>query len=87
MTRRIGFRALLCATIAIVWVLSGRPSPAGSLRLLADFAPPLEDLSNEEAPGFSVEVLRQVFAAMGQDVSFEAFPNRPQLDDDRPRQG
>ena len=35
---------------------------------------PFEDLSNDNAPGFSVEVLREVFAAMGQDASFETLP-------------
>jgi polar amino acid transport system substrate-binding protein len=63
-------------TIAVVWAPSGRASSAEPLRLVADFAPPFEDLSDEKAPGFSVEVLRQVFDAMGQDASFETFPNR-----------
>ena len=76
MARPIRFRGFLCASIALVWVLSGRASPAEPLRLVADFAPPFEDLGDEKAPGFSVEVLRQVFAAMRQDASFEAFPNR-----------
>ena len=76
MSRLIGFRGLLYATIAVVWALSGRALPAASLRLVTDFSPPFEDLGDENAPGFSVEVLRQVFAAMGQDASFEAFPNR-----------
>jgi polar amino acid transport system substrate-binding protein len=75
MARLIGFQVLLCATIAVAWALSAQASPAKPLRLVADFSPPYEDLSNEQAPGFSVEVLRQVFATMGQDASFEAFPN------------
>ncbi len=75
MTRLIGFRGFLCTAIAVVWVLSGRASPAEPLRLLTDLSlGPFEHLSDDKAPGFSVEVLRQVFAAMGQDVSFEAFP-------------
>jgi polar amino acid transport system substrate-binding protein len=32
------------------------------------------DLGDDQAPGFSVEVLRQVFAAMGQQASFEELP-------------
>jgi polar amino acid transport system substrate-binding protein len=76
MARPAGFRRFLCATIAVVWALSVQASSAESLRLVADFAPPFEDLGDEKAPGFSVEVLSQVFAAMGQDASFEAFPNR-----------
>jgi polar amino acid transport system substrate-binding protein len=71
----IGFRSLLCTTIAVVWAFSGRAAPAESLRLLTDLSlGPFEHLSDDKAPGFSVEVLRQVFAAMGQDASFEAFP-------------
>ena len=76
MARPIGFRGFLFTTIACVWALGAQSSPPGSLRLVADFAPPYEDLDNQKAPGFSVEVLRQVFAAMGQDVSLQAFPNR-----------
>jgi polar amino acid transport system substrate-binding protein len=54
--------------------LSGRASPAESLRLVTERLLPFEDLGDDKAPGFSVEVLRQVFAAMGQDASFETFP-------------
>jgi polar amino acid transport system substrate-binding protein len=74
MVRLIGFRGLLRATIAAVWALSGRASPAEPLRLVTDRLLPYEDLGDDRAPGFSVEVLRQVFAAMGQDASFERFP-------------
>ena len=35
---------------------------------------PFENLSDAEAPGFSTEVLKHVFAAMGQEASFEEFP-------------
>jgi polar amino acid transport system substrate-binding protein len=64
----------MCAAIAAVWALSGRAWSAESLRLVTDHLPPFEDLDNDKAPGFSAEVLKQVFAAMGQDVSLEAFP-------------
>jgi polar amino acid transport system substrate-binding protein len=74
MARLVGFRALLCATIAVVWALTGRPSPAETLRLVTDLYP-LDNLGNDKAPGFSVEVLRQVFAAMGQDAFFEGLPS------------
>jgi polar amino acid transport system substrate-binding protein len=76
MARRTGLPGLLCATIAVIWALSGCASTAKPLRLVADFAPPFEDLGNEKTPGYSVKVLRQVLAAMGQDASIEAFPNR-----------
>jgi polar amino acid transport system substrate-binding protein len=74
MARLIGFRGLLCTAIAVVWAFSGRASPAESLRFVTDYLPPFEDLGNDQAPGFSVEVLRQVFAAMGQDATIENFP-------------
>ena len=65
-----------CIGVAIVAALAlGAPaSTAAPLRLVTDQLLPLENLSDAEAPGFSTEVLRQVFAAMGQEASFEEFP-------------
>jgi polar amino acid transport system substrate-binding protein len=75
MARRIRLRGFLCAAIVAVCALGGRASPAASLRLVTGLnEAPFEDLADEKAPGFSVEVLRQVFAVMGQDVAFEALP-------------
>ena len=76
MASRIGFRALLCAAIVVVWALGGRASPAEPLRLVAYiWSGPLADTGNKSAPEeFEVQVLRQVFAAMGQEVSFEHLP-------------
>jgi polar amino acid transport system substrate-binding protein len=74
MARLTGFRGFLCAAIAVLWAHSGRASPAEALQLVTDHLPPFEDLDDDKAPGFSVEVLRQVFAAMGQNASFESFP-------------
>jgi polar amino acid transport system substrate-binding protein len=75
MARLIGFRGLLLATIGVVWTLSGRALPAEPLRLITDlYLGPIGHLNDDKAPGPSVEVLRQVFAAMGQDVFFESFP-------------
>jgi polar amino acid transport system substrate-binding protein len=69
---RLGF---LCAAIALVCALGGRVASAESLQLVTGLKElPFEDLDDSKAPGFSVEVLRQVFAAMGHDASFEAFP-------------
>jgi polar amino acid transport system substrate-binding protein len=77
MARMAGFRRFLCATIAVVWALSGRASPAEPLRLVNDdYLGPSEDIADDKAPGLGVEVLRQVFAGLGQDVSFELFPTR-----------
>jgi polar amino acid transport system substrate-binding protein len=75
MARLIGFRSLLCATIAVAWALGGGASPAEPLRLITDLSPP-EAFGDDKAPGVAVEVLRQVFTAMDQDASFEAFPTK-----------
>lgn len=74
MARLIGLQVLLCATIAVVCAFSGDASAAEPLRLVTERLLPFEDLDNDKAPGFSVEVLRQVFAALGTDVTFQASP-------------
>jgi polar amino acid transport system substrate-binding protein len=75
MARLVRVRGLLCTTIAVVWALSGRASAVESLRLVTDdYLGPIGHFNDDKAPGPDVEVLRQVFAAMGQDVSFEVFP-------------
>jgi polar amino acid transport system substrate-binding protein len=69
-----GFRRFAYAIIAVVSLLSGGASPAEPLRLVTDVLLPYEDLKDDKAPGFSVEVVRRVFAAMGQDASIENLP-------------
>jgi polar amino acid transport system substrate-binding protein len=77
MARLISFRGLLCAIIAVVWALNGRASSAELLQLVtATYSAPLKDISDDRAPGVDLETVKQVFAAMGQDVSFEFFPTR-----------
>jgi polar amino acid transport system substrate-binding protein len=66
--------ALLGLVFAAAWTLGGPASMAAALQLVTDQQLPFENLSDAEAPGFSTEVLRQVFAAMGQEASFEEFP-------------
>jgi polar amino acid transport system substrate-binding protein len=74
MARLIGFRGLLCATITVACALSGRASPPEPLRLLTDLYLGQGRVNDDTAPGPGVEVVRQVLAAMGRDVSFELFP-------------
>jgi len=75
MPRPIGFPVLLCATIIVVWALVGRALAAEPLRLVtADYLGPSPAAVDGKVPGFPREVLSQVFAAMGQDVYFEAVP-------------
>jgi polar amino acid transport system substrate-binding protein len=74
MSRQNRFKRLLYTTLVVVGALGGRAAPAEPLRLVTDRLLPFEDLNNNKSPGLSVEVLRQVFAAMGQDASFEVFP-------------
>ena len=68
------FRAFLGVAFAAVSALGGAASTAAPLRLVTDQLIPFENLSYAEAPGFSTEVLKHVFAAMGQEASFEEFP-------------
>jgi polar amino acid transport system substrate-binding protein len=76
MSKTIGgwFRGFLGVAFAAVWAFGGSASTAASLQLVTDQWIPYENLSDAEAPGFSTEVLKQVFAAMGQEASFEEFP-------------
>jgi polar amino acid transport system substrate-binding protein len=69
-----GFRGLLCA-IVVGYALSGGALAAEPLRFVtADYLGPDRDRSDGTVPGFPREVLNHVFAAMGQEVSFEASP-------------
>jgi polar amino acid transport system substrate-binding protein len=80
MARLIGYRSLLCTTIAVVWALSGRASPAEPLRLVtAPYLGPSGVLNDDNAPGLAVEVFSQVFAAMGQEITIESFPPKRAL--------
>ena len=76
MVKLIRFRSVLFATIAVIATLGGRASPAEPLRIVADasYLGSPKDLNLDKSPGFFVEVLRGVFAAMGQDASFDALP-------------
>ena len=66
---------VLIATALVVFAgVSPTPSAAAPLQLVTDQWVPYENLSDAAAPGFSTEVLRGVFAAMKQEVSFEEFP-------------
>ena len=71
----IGFRRFLSvATVAFSVFAGGAARADDPLRLVTFRLPPFVDLTNSSAPGFSIEVLKQVFAAMGRDVTFEGFP-------------
>jgi polar amino acid transport system substrate-binding protein len=74
MGRLSGFRRFLCAAIIAFSALGGRASLAEPLRLVTFRLPPYTNLNDDNAPGFAVEVLRQVFAAMGQEASLEELP-------------
>ena len=67
-------RALLGVVFAAAWTLGAAAPRAAPLQLVTDRLIPFENLSDAEAPGFSTEVLKHVFAAMGQKASFEEFP-------------
>jgi polar amino acid transport system substrate-binding protein len=64
----------MCA-IAVGCALGGRALAAEPLRFVtADYLGPGRDRSDGDVPGFPRDVLDHVFAAMGQEVSFEAVP-------------
>jgi polar amino acid transport system substrate-binding protein len=67
-------RHFWCAAIAAIWLFGVQASRAEPLKLVVDYMLPYEDLANLEAPGFSVEVVKRVFTAMGRESSFENFP-------------
>jgi polar amino acid transport system substrate-binding protein len=67
-------RASLGVVVAAALALTGMRSMAAPLELVTDQWIPYENLSDAAAPGFSTEVLKQVFAAMGRDASFEELP-------------
>ena len=76
MAKSIGawLRAFLGLALPVVCALGGSASTAAPLQLVTDRWIPYENLSDAKAPGFSTEVLKRVFAAMGQEASFEEFP-------------
>jgi polar amino acid transport system substrate-binding protein len=57
----------------VVWALTGRTSLAEPLRLVTD-GYMAEHLADDKSPGFAAEVIRRIFADLGQDVSLEQFP-------------
>ena len=69
-----GSGAFLGTAVAAVWAVGGPAPMAAPLQLVTDQLLPFENLSDAEAPGFSTEVLKHVFTAMGQEASFEEFP-------------
>jgi polar amino acid transport system substrate-binding protein len=69
-----GLRRFPYVALAVAWTLGGL-ARAEPLQLVTDGLRPFSsDLHDEKVPGYTVEVLRQVFAAMGQDVSLEQLP-------------
>src|SRR5260370_39299800 len=65
---------VLGAAFAATLGLGGLRSMARPLQLVTDQWIPYENLSDAEAPGFSTEILKHIFAAMGREASFEEFP-------------
>jgi polar amino acid transport system substrate-binding protein len=74
MARLTGFRGL-CIAIAAACVLGGQASTAAPLQLVTEQdSYRLRSLPDAEGPSFTNEVLRRVFAAMGQEATFENLP-------------
>lgn len=77
MARPASFGRFLCATTVILLSLSGRASSAEPLRLVNDdYLGPSMDISDDKSPGFASEIVRHVFAGLGQNVSVEILPTK-----------
>jgi polar amino acid transport system substrate-binding protein len=66
--RVTSFNRLVGTTIEIICALSGSAT-AESLRIVTE-----ESVSDNSDPGLPVEIVRQVFASMGEDASIEFVP-------------
>lgn len=77
MTRLAGFWRFLFVAIPVVLTLNGRTSRAEPLQFVNDgYLGPSEDEGDDNAPGFGVELLKDVLAGLGHEVSIEIFPFR-----------
>jgi polar amino acid transport system substrate-binding protein len=60
-----------------VWAFGSSAARANTLQLVNDgYLTSSEDDADGKAPGFGIELVRQVFASMGQGVSIEILPTR-----------
>ena len=69
-------RVLICITLAVgCAAFSGRSGAVEPLRLVTDIhMGSSEHMTEDKDPGFHIELAKQVFAAMGQDVIFDYAP-------------
>lgn len=62
---------VMCLFLCVAFVT---PALARHLTLSTDRWPPYEDLGNQQAPGFSTEVVRLVLKNMGVEFEFNTYP-------------
>ena len=68
-------KRLTIIAISVVLVLIGyHPSSGKTLKVAVDVWHPYEDISNQQAPGFSTEVITHVFQSMGVETSLKEYP-------------
>ena len=61
--------------MSVVLVLIGYHSSFGKiLKVAVDVWHPYEDISDQQAPGFSTEVITHVFKSMGVEMSLKEYP-------------
>ncbi len=66
--------------IAVLILFSSSHLSAAPLKLATTYWPPYTDVQNTAAPGLFVEVAREVFSRMNQEIAIEEFPwKRSQL--------
>ena len=67
-------RILIIATSVLMILIGHHSSIAKTLKVAVDVWHPYEDISNQQAPGFSTEVITHVFQSMDVDIKLTEYP-------------
>ncbi len=73
--KRVVKKCLLVVTMsALLITIDHHPLFGKTLEIAVDVWHPYEDISNQQAPGFSTEVITNVFQSMGVNFNLEEYP-------------
>ena len=73
--RRVEKKCLLIITISALLIIIGHhPLFGKALEIAVDVWHPYEDISDQQAPGFSTEVITNVFQSMGVKLNLKEYP-------------
>jgi len=67
-------RLMIIAMSAILIIFSNPPLYGKTLEIAVDVWHPYEDISDQQAPGFSTEVITNVFQSMGVKMNLKEYP-------------